>query len=425
MSITATDLVDLAGPVGKLVHRRRLINATVMQSFGIDPVTGDVFVLQVAEGQLTLPGDSGPVDGSVRADRGDLAVTRLSPAGAITGSMYLRGFGHGVQMGVEHRAGVSRLWTETAARPTGAENDGYGTAVTHFAFSDGTVLDHGSPKHATPYTPAAGATSVTCTIDPTTNRLIVRFSSGGMKYEMYDLDRAAAGVWQPLARISQPSPNGVFQGYASLGNVLYMLAGQAIAPDNPANRPPGNTYLTAVDWSTGAVLQQQLVTAGQGLVYREPEGMAVSVRGGVPHLHFGFACENPGPRTCTVLSLSQAPGTDGVKVLTDWQTIRLASGVTADVATPRARLISLAGTTTLQLSGGVKGNFSADTVIGTLPDALVPSIVVRGSVPRNNSDGRCVARVEADTDRNLRLYGGQSTNPITWAQLDSFSATWH
>ncbi|MGG8410255.1 Tat pathway signal sequence domain protein [Streptomyces sp. 12297] len=423
MSVTIEGQIDIAGPVGKLLHRRPLKNSTVMQSFGIDPVTGEVFVAQVVQGGLTLAGESGPVSGTVRATNGDLCVTRLDQAGTVTGFMYLRGFGHGVSMAVENRAGASYLWTETASQPN-KDNDGYGTAITHFAFRTGTVLDYGSAQHAAPYTPVTGATNVTCTIDPTLNRLVVRFSSGGMKYESYDLAKAAAGVWEPLARIAQPSPNGVFQGYASLGGVLYMLAGEAIAADNPDNPPPGNTYLTAVEWATGAVLDQQRVTAAPGLEYREPEGMAVSVRAGVPHLHFGFACEDPGPRTATILSLSAAPEIDGVKVLTDWQPIALAAGVTADQSAPKGRLISIAGTTTLQLSGGVKGTFDSDAVIGTLPDALTPSLPVRANVPRNNSAGYCAARVEADTSRELRLYGGRSTNAITWAQLDSFSAVW-
>ncbi|WP_329124142.1 phage baseplate protein [Streptomyces sp. NBC_01353] len=425
MSVSVEGQIDIAGPVGKLLHRRPLKNATVMQSFGIDPVTGEIFVLQVMQDGVTLAGESGPVSYAMRSEHGDLCVTRLNQAGAITGYMYLRGFGHGVSMAVENRAGVSHLWTETDAKINNEEErDGYGTAITHFDFRSGTVLDFGSPLHAEPYTPAVGAKSVTCTIDPTTNRLVVRFSSSGMKYESYDLDKAAAGVWEPLTRIAQPNPNGVFQGYASLGGVLYMLAGQAIAADNPDNPPPGNTYLTAVDWATGAVLDQQLVLAGPGLKYREPEGMAVSVRNGVPHIHFGFACEEPGPRTCTIMSLSAAPETDGVKVLTDWQPIALASGVTVDQNAPTGRLISIAGTTTLQLSGGVKGTFDADAVIGTLPDALTPSMVARANVARNNNAGSSVARVEADTDRQLRLYGGRTTNVITWAQLDSFSAVW-
>lgn len=51
-------------------------------------------------------------------------------------------------------------------------------------------------------------------------------------------------------------------------------------------------------------------------------------------------------------------------------------------------------------------------------------MTARANVPRNNNGGYTVARVEAGTDRELRLFGGRTTNVITWAQLDSFSAAW-
>ncbi|MFI1164799.1 hypothetical protein ACH4UM_14550 [Streptomyces sp. NPDC020801] len=146
MSGTLAGQIDIAGPVGKLLHRRPLKNSTVMQSFGIDPVSGDVFVLQVMEGGLTLSGESGPVSGTDRLANGDMCVTRLNRSGAIVGYMYLRGFGHGVNLGVENRSGVIRLWTETASVADG-NNEGFGTAITNFEFQTGTVLDYGSPLH--------------------------------------------------------------------------------------------------------------------------------------------------------------------------------------------------------------------------------------------------------------------------------------
>ncbi|MFE4594187.1 hypothetical protein [Streptomyces laurentii] len=217
-------------------------------------------------------------------------------------------------------------------------------------------------------------------------------------------------------------PAATFQGYASHAGVLYTLQGDAYGPTNPE---PGNTYITAVSWETGELLDRRLITAAPGLAWREPEGMAVSVRSGVPSLHFGFACEEPGPRTCTLMTLPGDPETDGVKVLTDWRAITLAAGVSADQNAPRGRLISLAGTTFLQLSGGVTGPFTADAMLGTLPDALTPSIPARATVPRDTAGGGpAVARVEVGSDRVLRLFGARTTSPIAWAQLDNFSAVW-
>ncbi|MFI8825419.1 hypothetical protein [Streptomyces sp. NPDC053431] len=423
MSVTIAGQIDIAGPVGKLLHRRPLQNDTVMQGFGIDPVSDDIFVLQIMQGGIRLPDEPAAVDYPTRKTNGDLCLTRLSPAGAITGYMYLRGFGHGVSLGVENRDGAIWLWTETASSPN-SKNEGYGTAVTSFPFSTGTTIDYGTSAHTPPHQPDPACRGITPTIDRSAGELVVRFNLNGvMTFERYDLAKAAAGIWEPLQRLQPNVPaDGVdFQGYASHAGVLYTLKGQSLetAP------LPGNTYLTAFEWATGAQLDHQHITAGPGLEWREPEGMAVSVRDGVPHLHFGFACENPGPRTCTIMSLSAAPETDGVKVLTDWQPITLAAGVSVDQSAPQARLISLAGTTTLQLAGGVRGPFSADTVLGTLPDSLTPSVAARATVPRDNAlGGPAVARVEVGADRAVRLYGGRAANPIAWAQLDNFSAVW-
>ncbi|MFB7865036.1 hypothetical protein [Streptomyces sp. NPDC056069] len=423
MSVTIEGQIDIAGPVGKLLHRRPLHHSTVMQGFGIDPVSGDIFVLQIMQGDVRLPDEPAAVDYATRKTNGDLCLTRLDQAGAITGYMYLRGFGHGVSLGVENRDGTIWLWTETASSPN-SKNEGYGTAVTSFPFGTGTTVDHGSPAHTPPYRPDPACRGITPTIDRSANELVVRFNLGGvMTFERYDLAKAAAGVWEPLQRLTPNVPaDGVdFQGYASHDGVLYTLKGQSL----DAAPLPGNTHIAAFEWATGALLDHRHITAGPGLEWREAEGMAVSVRDGVPHLHFGFACEDPGPRTCTIMSFSAAPETDGVKVLTDWQPITLAAGVSVDQDAPRARLISLAGTTTLQLSGGVRGPFGADTVLGTLPDALTPSVVARATVPRDNAlGGPAVARVEVGTDRAVRLYGGRTANPIAWAQLDSFSAVW-
>ncbi|MFI2433331.1 hypothetical protein [Streptomyces sp. NPDC018693] len=423
MSVTQAGRIDIAGPVGKLLHRRRLKNGTVMQSFGIDPLSGDLYVLQVMGGGIQLSDEPAALTWETRKKNGDLCLTRLDPAGEITGYMYLRGFGHGVNLGVENRDGVIRLWTETASRLNRSGTAGYGSAVTSFAFHSETVLDHGSTLHTEPYSPDPAAAFVTPTIDRSANELVLRFNLGDTTHwERYDLDRAAAGDWQPIQRITPavPADGTDFQGYASHDGVLYTLKGRSLV-----SAPlPGDTYITAFDWATGALLDHRHITAGPGLDFREPEGMTVSVRDGVPYLHFGFACETEGPRTCTIMSLSGAPETDGVKVLTDWTPIALAAGVTADTHLPQGRLISLGGTTTLQLSGAVKGSFAADTVIATLPDALTPSLTARAGVPRNGVDGVCVARVEASRDGRLRLYGGRPTNVITWAQLDSFSAVW-
>ncbi|MFJ3903850.1 hypothetical protein [Streptomyces sp. NPDC090025] len=426
---TVTDTVpgqlDLAGPVGKLLHRRPLHHSTVMQSLAFDPVSGDLFVLQAMDGGVRLADEAAALTYDTRKERGDLCLTRLTPAGTITGHMFLRGFGHGVNLGVEHRDGALHLWTEAVSLPN-SKREGYGSAVVGFRYADGDIVDSGTARHTPPWSPDPAARFLTPTVDHGAGELIVRFSLGGATHwERHELARAAAGDWSaPLQRLTPALPAGTFQGYASHAGVLYTLQGDAYGAANPV---PGNTWLTAFSWATGARLDRQPLTAAPGLTWREPEGLAVAVRDGVPYLHIGYACEDPGPRTCTVLTLSGAPETDGVKVLTDWQPLALAPGVTADQHPPRARLISLAGQTTLQFGGGVKGTFTADTVIGALPDTLTPSVTARATVPCGapaGTAGPVVARVEVGTDRAVRLYGARAAAPIGWAQLDSFSAAW-
>ncbi|MFF5504006.1 hypothetical protein [Streptomyces roseolus] len=118
-----------------------------------------------------------------------------------------------------------------------------------------------------------------------------------------------------------------------------------------------------------------------------------------------------------------AEGLDGCQTVVDWTAITPAAGITPDAAAPlQARVIRLAGTEFLQLRGTLSCNLTADATLGTLPATIVPPKLTRGVVPRNNSLGINAIRVEANTARALKVYGPQSSNPVTWIQLDSFSS---
>ncbi|MFF7814465.1 hypothetical protein ACF1E9_06915 [Streptomyces roseolus] len=118
-----------------------------------------------------------------------------------------------------------------------------------------------------------------------------------------------------------------------------------------------------------------------------------------------------------------AEGLDGCQTVVDWTAITPAAGITPDAAAPlQARVIRLAGTEFLQLRGTLSCNLTADATLGTLPATIVPPKLTRGVVPRNNNLGINAIRVEANTARALKVYGPQSSNPVTWIQLDSFSS---
>ncbi|WP_209440905.1 hypothetical protein [Streptomyces wedmorensis] len=85
-------------------------------------------------------------------------------------------------------------------------------------------------------------------------------------------------------------------------------------------------------------------------------------------------------------------------------------------------MIRLAGTEFLQLRGLITCSFIADDKIGTLPEALRPPKLTRGVCPRNNSQGVNALRVEVNTAGAVNVLGPQSTNKVTWIQLDNFSS---
>ncbi|WP_082876082.1 phage baseplate protein [Nocardia pseudobrasiliensis] len=273
---------ELTAPSTTLLWRKSLHDETVLQSFAVDNAHGHIYAVQLKNG-----------GGSDAA--GDLCLTKLSENGSVLGHMYLMGFGHGVQIGVEPSGSSAFLWTETDAASNGGS--ARGTRLGRFEFADGRTLTASSPE-LTKYSPVAGASITTCAIDPSTDRLIMRYSDGNaFRYAVFELATVKAGGTTRLYDIAQPDDLGTFQGYTAYGNYLYLLSGNAYGDDNP---PPGNTYITSVDLRTGARVQHELSQAGKSLDYREPEGMAIQIASGAPRLCFGFASGAPKGRQANV-----------------------------------------------------------------------------------------------------------------------------
>ena len=114
---------------------------------------------------------------------------------------------------------------------------------------------------------------------------------------------------------------------------------------------------------------------------------------------------------------------DGCQVVVDWTAITLDAAVANEAGAPaQARVIRLAGTEYLQLRGTVTCAFTADGRLGTLPATIRPPKLTRGVCPRNNSQGINALRIEANTAGSVNVYGPQSTNKVTWIQLDNFSS---
>ncbi|MFC8495295.1 signaling protein [Streptomyces sp. NPDC057235] len=278
---------DIARPT-RLWRPTALNDTTGPQSLAFDDVRRDVYAVQLAQGGLTLEDDEEePVDADRRKRDGDLCVTRFSRSGERLGRMYLRGFGHGVSMGVEPRGDVVWLWVES--RP----KSGYGQAVARVRFADGAVLDGDDP--AVRHHPIApkGSTRVHPAVDMAGERLLVSYRHAtGHGYTVHRLRDVVADDYTPVHRIARTPhlEDETFQGCALYGNHVYQLTGNPYSKADGRNPRDagGNTFVSAVDVRTGTSAGRQLVTVDPGLRYREPEGIAVRLAPD-PVLCMGFS----------------------------------------------------------------------------------------------------------------------------------------
>ncbi|WP_377273247.1 teichoic acid biosynthesis protein C [Peterkaempfera sp. SMS 1(5)a] len=328
--------LDLNSASNNWIREKATRDATIIQSFGYDNANRHIYLAQVTQGGLKLTGESATVSSADRNLHGDLTITQWDMTGNILGYMYLRGFGHGMSLGVEPVGGTACLWTEVDAVPL-SDGTSRGTRLARFPFVNGQVLDSTSSTLAT-YTPVPGSTINTAGIDPVYGRLAVRYhdTDGVVKYQVHDLDLARLDIWsEPLASISEPDITAIpgwplatyghpsFQGYAVVGRYLYMLHGNAYGTtenidgqDVVISQPNvGNTFITSVDLTTGALypappspftenVNPLATAAAYTLDYREPEGLGVYIpdlaQPGVFSIGMGFASGPSGARLATI-----------------------------------------------------------------------------------------------------------------------------
>jgi hypothetical protein len=272
-------------PSYNLLWKNPLHDVTVLQSLAFDNVNNHIYTAQVQAGSTT-------------ARNGDLVITKLNLTGGKLGHMILKGFGHGVSIGVEPVGTTVYLWTETDGASDG--ENAWGRKLARFRFVNGATRTTASPE-LTKYAPIAGATSLTCAIDPSTNRLIMRHRMNGQaRFAVYLLDDLKAGrTDNKLYDFAEPTAVDLanFQGYTAYGNYVYTLDGHGYSATNP---PPGDTYVTSIDMRTGQQVERFLTQAGKSLDLREPEGMAIQLVNGAPKLCFGLASGAAGARRASV-----------------------------------------------------------------------------------------------------------------------------
>ncbi|MEU7581262.1 hypothetical protein AB0B50_27080 [Streptomyces sp. NPDC041068] len=317
----AFDLTDPSDPV--FMHRPTWC-PTVMQCAGYDHLNKRWYVAQV----MYNPGDGVPY--ATRLKEGDIAITALSADGATKiGRMYLRGFGHGAQIGVEPTAAgrPPYLWIEYDSKAPDGKT-GFGTRICRIKYlgppadqpprsfhwddaADRTAMEF---KDRTPDPAKLPGTGATLTaprpvVDMHHRRLLVRFDRGGTQQcAVWDLDTAvAAPLGTPLAHRAGLYKPPVAQGFCLYGSSMYIYEGEAYKNGGPGNTDDtGNTYITRLDLNTGAT-QKELTRALKSLTFREPEGMnimlvpdATAPGGYSPRLTFGFASGVEGDRRSNI-----------------------------------------------------------------------------------------------------------------------------
>lgn len=277
--VPGSDRFDLGKPSFDLFRTKTLHDDTVQQGFAFDNVNRRLFVAQRRNGAADTAGN--------------LCITQLDFSGKQVAHMHLIGFGHGVSFGAQADGSVTYLWTEVDPN-----KGGYGARLARFKFVSGTTLSHTSTD-VKKFTPVAAATEHTCTIDPVTKRLVVRYHMSGEKHiAAYNLADATKGDFtKPLANFKQPTPKTLgtrFQGYTAYGQYLYLLTGDSY--DDSGGKV--NSEVTSIDMSTGIVKQGPILTkAGSSLKFREPEGLAIyQTASGEVRLFLGFASGDPGDR---------------------------------------------------------------------------------------------------------------------------------
>jgi hypothetical protein len=276
---TPGGVFDLDKGAEKFLREKALHHTTVLQSFAFDNTNKHLYVLQVTGDELA----------------GNLVLTKLDYTGAKLGYMTLKGFGHGVAMGVELDGSTPWIWTETDNNT----DSGYGRAVTRFKFANAKTLTYGSGSLPV-YRAHAGSTSNTPSIDARNGRIAIRYRSGStMNYKVFKLADFKNQRFSPLHTFTQTGIDDgeVFQGWCLHGDYIYQLTGTAYTAESGANPPSGkgNTHLSCVDVRTGKLVERRRTEAAYSLDYREPEGIAVQLTS-TPRLHMGFASGAKGAR---------------------------------------------------------------------------------------------------------------------------------
>ncbi|GAB3963550.1 hypothetical protein GCM10029978_021770 [Actinoallomurus acanthiterrae] len=201
-----------------LFRNKPLAGSRAAQSFAFDNAHRRIYVAQ---------------RGSGATSGGNLYLNQLDWSGKRLGYMTLKGFGHGVSIGLEVNGSTPYLWTEVDVDP----KTGRGRHIARFKYVAGRTLTSTSSALRR-FAPVPGAKAETVSIDQTYKRIILRyFNATGTHYATYDLTafQKKHVFTKVYADVKEPSwmKTPDFQGYTTYGRRLYMVQGTAYGTGNP------------------------------------------------------------------------------------------------------------------------------------------------------------------------------------------------
>lgn len=298
-----------AEPVDLFAGEIRLTQGRVHQQVTFDPVTGLAYVSQIISDGRRLADEPAPVPGAERDSRGDLCINEVTPDGTVRAAMYLRGFGHGGGLGVEHADGRPWLWLETDADPV-TTGFAYGKRIGRVAFTPDAIVDAGSSR-VDVFDPVPGSPHITPALDIDHGRIGVRHGPpGAEEYRVYDLEAFKSHTF--TSRYSFPARYRT-QAWCLYGDLVYQNEGSSYGAANPL---PGNSWWNVYDVTTGQMIERRFNTTALGLSHRETESITVRQTPDGPQLVFGFATQEPGPRLMALYGITST--TDGTGDHVPW-----------------------------------------------------------------------------------------------------------
>ena len=290
-TLTGTDVTNHATAVA-------LGAVTVIQSFDIDPVTGDMYFIQKMNSSRITSYNS--LYG-LSSDHDGLTVTRV-PCSKINGytytystsiqSMEIGYGGHGTNMCfVRDKNGQGWLWS--GGKATVKSGDDTSGATARWKFSSGTDINldgSGNTDSGVEYFNVSGSNDYPA-CDENSRYLCVRTSSSGINtYRIYDLDDALEGTKTLYKTVelskgdfaqSDISGDGGyntwdFQSFDINGDYIYILEGCSEENSKTITSGDPTLVLTCYNWRTNEYCYRERLNYGRiNSLFGEPEGMVL------------------------------------------------------------------------------------------------------------------------------------------------------